>query len=146
MFLLCKINHNYWHWAQNNLRTSFLSDTACSWVLGGRQQYFVFTVLSFGLVSACYLFTKLLRPVVWYWQAKGILVVVYLDDGIAIAQRDKVHAASKSVKETLQQAGFVAHLWKSQWKPSTFVQWLVFVLDSNRGQIRLLEDAAVSLA
>ena len=55
-------------------------------------------------------------------------VVLYLDDGIGIAQRDKVHAASKSVKETLQQAGFVAHLWKSQWKPSTFVQWLVFVL------------------
>ena len=99
----------------------------------------------FCLGSACYLFTKLLRPVVWYWHVMGMRVVVYLDDGIGIAQRDKVHAARKSVKETLQQAGFVAHLWKSQWKPST-VQWLVFVLDSKRGQVRVPEDTAVSLA
>ena len=72
-------------------------------------------------------------------------VIVYLDDGIGMAQRDKVHSASKFAEETLQQAGFVAHLWKSQWQPSTSLQWLGFVLDSNRGQIRVPEDKVSKL-
>ena len=69
-------------------------------------------------------------------------VIVYLDDSIGMAQRDK---ASKFAEETLQQAGFVAHLWKSQWQPSTSLQWLGFVLDSNRGQIRVPEDKVSKL-
>ena len=46
---------------------------------------------------------------------------------------------------TLQQAGFVAHFRKSQWEPSTFLQWLGFVLDSNRGQVRVPEDKVSKL-
>ena len=35
-------------------------------------KFYVFTVLPFGLSSACYIFTKLLCPLVWYWRAKGL--------------------------------------------------------------------------
>ena len=44
--------------------------------------HYLFTVLPFGLSTACYIFTKLLRPLVKYWRGQGIRIVVYLDDGI----------------------------------------------------------------
>ena len=46
---------------------------------------YLFTVLPFGLSTACYIFTKLLRPLVKYWRGQGIRIVVYLDDGIGAA-------------------------------------------------------------
>ena len=39
-------------------------------------------VLPFGLSSAPYLFTKLLRPVITSWRYKGIPMVIFLDDGL----------------------------------------------------------------
>ena len=119
-----------------DIRKSCQTYLGFSWVVGGRQQYYVFPVLPFGLARACYLFTKLLRPVVRYWRAKGLKVVVYLDDGIGMAHKDKARAASGVVRETLQRAGFVAHLQKSQWKPTDCLQWLGFTLDTAAGARR----------
>ena len=45
------------------------------------QQFYVFTVLPFGLVSAPYVFTKLLRPMVRLWRSRGLISLMYLDDG-----------------------------------------------------------------
>ena len=45
-------------------------------------KYYVFTVFPFGLASACYIFTKLLRPLTQYWRSKGLRILIYLDDGI----------------------------------------------------------------
>ena len=42
--------------------------------------FFVFTVLPFGLSSACNAFTKLLRLLIKYWWSLGIWALVYLDD------------------------------------------------------------------
>ena len=44
--------------------------------------YYTFTVLPFGLSSAPYAFTKLMRPIVRYRCSKGLKAVVYLDDGL----------------------------------------------------------------
>ena len=43
-----------------------------------QKRYYVFTVLPFGLSTACYIFTKIVRPLVHYWGAKGLQIVVYL--------------------------------------------------------------------
>ena len=41
-----------------------------SWIFpDGRKRYFVFRVLTFGLATACFLFTKLLRPLVGHWRS-----------------------------------------------------------------------------
>ena len=42
-------------------------------------------VLPFGLPTACFVFTKLMRPLVKLWHGKGIRCVVYIDDGLIIA-------------------------------------------------------------
>ena len=49
-------------------------------------KYFVFTVLPFGLVTACCAFTKLLRPLIGYWSGQGLRAILYLDNGIVAAK------------------------------------------------------------
>jgi hypothetical protein len=49
---------------------------------GEHRHYFTFRILPFGLSTACYVFTKPLRPLVKHWRSKGKRIVVYIDDGI----------------------------------------------------------------
>ena len=49
-----------------------------------RDSHYVFTVLLFSLATACYVFTKLLRPVVKYLHERGTKMVMYIDDGIEV--------------------------------------------------------------
>ena len=87
----------------------------------------MFTVLPFGLATACYIFTKLIRPLVKHWRGKGLRTVVYLDDGIVAANGlEAAERASVMVKQDLARAGFIAHKEKSQWTPSQRMQWLGF--------------------
>ena len=68
----------------------------------------------FGLSTACYIFTKIVRPLVHYWRAKGLRIVVYLDDGLcAVAGRQAALEASQLVRSTLDKAGFIARPTKS---------------------------------
>jgi len=58
------------------------------WEAHGRVNYYVFTVPPFGLSSARYLFTKLMRPLIRHWRGRGLKAIVYLNDGI-VAIKDK---------------------------------------------------------
>ena len=59
-----------------------------SWGSGPNTKWYTFKVLSFGLASACYVFTKLLCPLVKQWQSMGLCRVVYIDDGICAAKSE----------------------------------------------------------
>ena len=48
----------------------------------------MFRILPFGLSSACYVFTKLLRPLLKRWRSMGIRAVAYLDNGIVSAESE----------------------------------------------------------
>ena len=105
------------------------------WDINGKETYYVFKVLPFGLSSACYFFTKLFRPLVKFWRGHGFRIVVYLDDGICSVQADRAEAASEFIQTTLDRAGFVAHPVKSQWTPAFEVSWLGFDIDLHKGSI-----------
>ena len=45
---------------------------------------YVFTVLPFGLSSAPYVFTKVLKPLEKYWRIQGLCIAIFWDDGWAI--------------------------------------------------------------
>lgn len=63
-------------------------------------------MLSFGLATACYAFTKLLRPLVKYWRGKGLRTLQYLDDGIvAVADEEAAKTVSLEVRADLAKAG-----------------------------------------
>ena len=107
-----------------------------AWELQGKTRYFVFTVLPFGLSSACYAFTKLLRPLIGYWRGQGIRVVLYLDDGIvAIKDTELAGSVSKQIRDDLSKAGFVVNEAKSLWTPMKKLVWLGFEIDLELGKL-----------
>ena len=105
------------------------------WDTGTTINYYVFNVLPFGLSTACYLFTKVMRPLVRLWRGRGLKAIVYLDDGIvAVKGKREAILESQLVKKELESAGFVINVEKSQWDPSTRMEWLGFLIDFVKGE------------
>ena len=98
----------------------------------GVTRYYVFTVLPFGLTSASYIFTKLLRPICKFWRASGRRCVIYLDDGFLL---DSSHAGAlnfcSQAQRTLVDAGLSVNLEKSSLFPSQCLEWLGILIDSS---------------
>ena len=71
----------------------------------GETKYFLFVVLPFGLSSACYVFTKIMRPLIKKWRGQGIKSIIFLDDGIlgdtSISKTHKI--ASIAMQDVFQQ-------------------------------------------
>ena len=77
-------------------------------IKNGKCKLYVFTVLPFGLSTAPYIFTRVLRPLVSFWHSHGIKITQYLDDGIGIEPSyDKTKESSSFVCKTLSKAGLV---------------------------------------
>ena len=116
------------------------------WNYEGRAQFFVFTVLPFGLATACYAFTKILRPMVKYWRSQGLRVILYLDDGIvAVSGMQAAREVSDKVRRDLARAGLVENTAKSNWDPSQEMAWLGFNLDLEVGQISIPQEKIIAL-
>ena len=105
------------------------------WAERGVTRYYVFTVLPFGLSTACSLFTKLMRPLIRHWRGRGLKAIVYLDDGIvAVKGEQAAIQESAQVKLDLERAGFVINLDKSKWEPCHTMEWLGFQIDLAKGE------------
>ena len=102
-----------------------------SFNINGTEKYFKFKVLPFGISSACYLFTKLLKPITSYWNHKGIKCIMYLDDGIVI-HNDEFALSNQCtfIRDSLREAGFYINEEKSNWQPQTSLEWLGIIIDT----------------
>ncbi|CAL8461715.1 g1246 [Coccomyxa elongata] len=75
-------------------------------------QYYVFTVLPFGLNTACWVFTKLTRELVSHWRGQGIRSVHYLDDFLFAIPKDvdggdtQFRAVQAKILADIKAAGF----------------------------------------
>ena len=90
-----------------------------AWSFAGSTQYFCFSVLPFRLSSACYCFTKLLRPLLKRWRFMSHNCFVYLDgDGISgSCDHISAKAVSSIQRSDLASAGFVTNEEKSHREP-----------------------------
>ena len=89
------------------------------------SKYYVFNVLPFGVSTAAYIFTKVLRHIVKYWRSQGIRIILYLDDGFAVAKNPELAAnIAFQVKQDLLDFGFLISEEKSDWTPKSHVTWL----------------------
>ena len=81
-----------------------------------KEQHYVFKVLPFGLSTACYAFTKLLRPSVRYWRSKGIRAVLY---GIVAFSALELAAGNPiaQVREDIGKAGLTLNVHQSCFSP-----------------------------
>ena len=87
-------------------------------------------MLPFGLSTACYVFTKLIRPIVKFVHSQGIRIVVYLDDGILFASGFvEATRVSALIKELLSSAGLILNQEKSNLLPAQKGSWLGYDID-----------------
>ena len=104
----------------------------------GTERFFMCNVLSFGLYSAPYIFTKLFRPLIKYWRSKYFHSVVYLDDGFDIEDSfERADYASHHIKGDLCASGFVINEGKSNWIPIQKIDWLGISWDCEQGTISI---------
>ena len=107
----------------------------------GKQRHFCFVVMPFGLCTAGFVFTQILRILVMYWRRNGISLVSFFDDGLSAAP--DYHTAminSNTVKSTLIEAGFIPNFKKSIWIPVRVLTWLGFIYDLVQGYIYATPD------
>lgn len=77
-------------------------------------KFYVFTSLPFGLSSAPFIFTKILKNLVRFWREMGIYIVLYLDDGFCFADNYLiVYKRQILLKIHLLRARFVVNEEKS---------------------------------
>lgn len=105
-----------------------------------KSNYYTFDVLPFGLSTAGFIFTKVLRHLVQKWRSEGIRIIMYLDDGIAAASTFKeAVAAADLIRKDLTDFGFEIAEEKSDWTPKRLVTWLGNKFDFCNGEIHLTE-------
>ena len=107
-----------------------------SWDIKGTTKYFVFTVLPFGLSSAPFVFTKVVRPLVKHWRSHAVKIACFLDDGLGIActYQDAL-SCSNFVKATLINSGFVPNVTKLVWIPCQRIIWPGIEIDINNNTL-----------
>ena len=117
-----------------------------AWPFSGVVRYFTFAVLPFGLSSACFCFTKLMRPLVRRWRSMGHNSFIYLDDGFG-SQPDKCSATAASFiqRKELSLSGLLCNEEKSHWAQMQIGEWLGFVMDSISMSFRIPEKKVSKL-
>ena len=96
-----------------------------------RGRLWRFKTLPFGLNSAPYIFTKLMKPVTAILRRLGIRAILYLDDLLIMAQSKKEtkrHLAT--ALELIIALGFIINTKKSVTDPAQEIEFLGFVLNS----------------
>jgi hypothetical protein len=105
-----------------------------------RESCYEFVALPFGLSSAPWAFTKLLRVVVAYLRKNGLRLIIYLDDILIVAS--SLLAARSAValtKKTLESLGFVISLEKSVEDPVQILEYLGLSINTITMKLSLPE-------
>ena len=120
---------------------------AFSWKFSdGSLRYFVFSVLPFGLSSAPYIFTKLLKPLVKKWRGEGKSIILYLDDGLGAAQPfNSAKICSLQIHADLLKFGLLPNEEKCIWEPCQSIVWLGTVIDTANSTIAATDKRIESL-
>ena len=107
---------------------------------------FEFTCMPFGLSSAPYVFTKIIKPVISFLHQQNICVMAYLDDFLIMAESKQVCRESTAVVVNLLcNLGFIINFPKSSLLPQNRCKYLGFIFDSTNLTIELPEDKKLKL-
>lgn len=103
-----------------------------------RGTTYEYTALPFGLSTAPYIFTKIMRSIVSYLCQKGFQWVIYLDDFLLLGSSpEECQANVNTSLNLLLSLGFKINYSKSQLQPSNICKYLGFVFDSNEQSISI---------
>lgn len=100
-----------------------------------------FNVLPFGLNTAPFIFTKLMKPVIKLLRLAGYTSTIYLDDLFLVGYSyDDCRQNINTTVRLLTALGFIINYDKSNLQPSLQCKFLGFVLDAQRMIITLPEE------
>ncbi|XP_036146143.1 uncharacterized protein LOC118646722 [Monomorium pharaonis] len=104
-------------------------------------QFFQFRVLPFGLASAPYIFTRILKPILHHIRQRGIFSVVFLDDFLLMApSRSQSEENVSVVLNLLSSLGFIVNKRKSSLSPQRSCRYLGFIFDTDHFSISIPQD------
>ncbi|KAL5021412.1 hypothetical protein ScPMuIL_000567, partial [Solemya velum] len=111
------------------------------WVDGGITKYYVYNCLPFGISTAGYIFTKVLRVVLEYWRSQGHKVLMFLDDGVGGHTNQSLAShLSIFVRNSLLTLGFLISEEKSSWDPSLKSTWMGHVWHMQEGILTITDE------
>lgn len=97
-----------------------------------------FTALPFGLSTAPFIFTKLLKVVTSFLREEGFESVVYLDDFLILGtSKASCRANTQAHINVLSSLGFIINFKKSELEPTRKIKYLGFIFDSDRQSIAI---------
>lgn len=100
-----------------------------------------FNVLPFGLNTAPYLFTKIMKPVIKLLRSAGFLSTVYLDDWLLLGNTHSECLSNiETTKNLLTSLGFIINEEKSNTNPSNTCKFLGVLIDSQKLRVCLPTD------
>lgn len=110
------------------------------------NQLFEFNALPFGLNTAPYLFTKIMKPVVKLLRSAGFLSTLYLDDWLLLADTyENCKSNFEITKKLLCSLGFLINDDKSSLYPSKMCKFLGVFINSENLEISLPPDKKVRI-
>ena len=106
-----------------------------------KNQIFEYQCIPFGLNTAPWLYTKIMKPVINVLRSKNLTSVVYLDDWLCFGRSFEGCAYNTDItRRTLEELGFILNLKKCNLEPSRRCQFLGFILNSESMSLELPED------
>uniref|UniRef100_A0A914YL49 Reverse transcriptase domain-containing protein n=1 Tax=Panagrolaimus superbus TaxID=310955 RepID=A0A914YL49_9BILA len=91
-----------------------------------------FKALPFGLAPAPSVYTRVIKPVAAFFRARGILLIVYLDDWFFLAKtKQKLLVDLGFVRATFMALGLMINESKSQLIPTRQIEFLGLQVDSS---------------
>jgi hypothetical protein len=106
-----------------------------------RNELYTFVCLPFGLSSAPFVFTKILKPVYGSFRQQGIRCSYYIDDSIGMNKnRDMCESDAVCMIKTLETLGFVINDEKSVLIPVQRITYFGLIIDSKMFRIFLPDE------
>lgn len=111
-----------------------------------RDQLYAFVSLCFGLSSAPFCFTKVLKPLYSFFRQLGIRCAYYIDDSINMHQQKHTCLCNTILmKDKLESLGFVINEEKSVFIPTQRIKYFGFIIDSVLFKVFLTEKKIVKI-
>ena len=102
--------------------------------------YFVRTVLPYGYTRAPFLTRHLMKPLISKWRLLNILVVVFVDDGMAVhPNKTFLKKASLQIQCDLIRCGLFPGIEKCFWEPTEQLKWVGLRWDFGKNGISVLD-------
>lgn len=105
------------------------------------DQLYEFTCIPFGLCTAPFLFTKIMKLVIRHLRSKGFLSISYLDDFLLLGSSEEECLKNVMVTTSLlEYLGFIINYKKSNLMPNRKSKFLGFTFDSQKLKMELPSD------